>query len=359
MRHRRSHHHVPCALALAVPAVQVAATSRLFAKGIIVKAADGLERLAEVDTVVFDKTGTLTRGEPGLKNADDIDATTLARAAALALASRHPYALAVVKAARERGLQVRPESGVTEIPGSGLTATDQAGHEQRLGSVAWVLGESVRPQGGDTATLWYAETGSAPVGFEFDDAPRSDAGTVVSVLRNAGFGIELLSGDREHAVRKAARAVGIDRWFAGVRPDGKIARIAALGGERRRVLMVGDGLNDAPALATAHASLSPSSAADISQNAADAVFQGEKLEPVLEALGVAQASQRMAVQNFAIAIAYNIVSVPLAMAGHVTPLIAALAMSLSSIAVTGNALRLRNCKVALARVDRSSSGETP
>jgi Cu2+-exporting ATPase len=349
----------PCALALAVPAVQVAATSRLFARGIIVKAADGLERLAEVDTVVFDKTGTLTRGEPSLRNATDIDAGTLASAAALALASRHPYALAVVKAARERGLQVRPESGVTEIPGSGLTATDHTGRERRLGSMAWVLGDGIHPQGADTATLWYAETGSAPVGFEFDDAPRSDAGNVVGALRSAGFDIELLSGDREHAVRTAAHAVGIGRWFAGVRPDGKIARIEALGGEGRRVLMVGDGLNDAPALAAAHASLSPSSAADISQNAADAVFQGEKLGPVLEALGVAQAAQRMAVQNFAIAIAYNIVSVPLAMAGHVTPLIAALAMSLSSIAVTGNALRLRSCKVALARVDRSSSGETP
>jgi Cu2+-exporting ATPase len=346
----------PCALALAVPAVQVAATSRLFAKGIIVKAADGLERLSEIDTVVFDKTGTLTRGEPSLKNASAIDTGVLARAAALAVSSRHPYALAVVKAARERGLQVRPENGVTESPGSGLMATDGTGHERRLGSMAWVLGDGIQPQKKEAATLWYAETGSAPVGFEFDDAPKTDAGKVVGALREAGFAIELLSGDREHAVQKAARAVGISRWFAGVRPDGKIARITALGDAGRRVLMVGDGLNDAPALAAAHASLSPSSAADISQNAADAVFQGDKLEPVLEALGVAQAAQRMAVQNFGIAIAYNIVSVPLAMAGHVTPLIAALAMSFSSIAVTGNALRLRSSKVGLARVERQSSG---
>jgi Cu2+-exporting ATPase len=347
----------PCALALAVPAVQVAATSRLFAKGIIVKAADGLERLAEIDTVVFDKTGTLTRGEPSLKNGGEIDDVTLARAAALASASRHPYAVALVKAAHERGLNVSPKNGVVEVPGSGLTVTDDAGREQRLGSLAWVVGDAAKGTG--TATLWYAETGRPPVGFEFDDAPRADAKSVVTTLRDAGFAIELLSGDREHAVRKAARATGIDRWSAEVRPDGKIARIKLLGEAGRRALMVGDGLNDAPALAAAHASLSPSSAADISQNAADAVFQGEKLEPVIEALGVAQAAQRMAVQNFAIAIAYNIVSVPLAMAGHVTPLIAALAMSLSSIAVTGNALRLRGCKVSLARPVRSPSEQIP
>lgn len=341
----------PCALALAVPAVQVAATSRLFAKGIIVKAADGLERLAEIDTIVFDKTGTLTRGEPELKNGASVDDTTLARAAALAATSRHPYAVALVRAARERRLHVLPRSGVVEVPGAGLTVTDDRGGEQRLGSLAWVVGDSTK--GTEAATLWYAETGRQPVGFEFDDAPRDDAKSVVTTLRDAGFAMELLSGDREQAVSKAARAIGIDRSSAGVRPDGKIARVKALGEEGRRVLMVGDGLNDAPSLAAAHASLSPSSAADISQNAADAVFQGEKLEPVLEALGVAQVAQRMSMQNFGIAIAYNIVSVPLAMAGHVTPLIAALAMSLSSIAVTANALRLKGRRVRLSRPDRT------
>ena len=142
---------------------------------------------------------------------------------------------------------------------------------------------------------------------------------------------------------------GIAEWASEVRPDGKIARLEALKAEGRKVLMVGDGLNDAPALAAAHASLSPSTAADVSQIASDAVFQGEPLAPIIEALSVARASQRMAVDNFAIAIGYNVVSVPLAMLGYVTPLIAALAMSLSSIAVTGNALRLRKRKLTLAR----------
>ena len=134
-----------------------------------------------------------------------------------------------------------------------------------------------------------------------------------------------------------------------MRPDGKIVRLEALKAKGRKVLMVGDGLNDAPALAAAHASLSPSTAADVSQTASDAVFQGVPLAPIIEVLSVARASQRMALENFAIAIGYNIVSVPLAMMGYVTPLIAALAMSLSSIAVTGNALRLRKRKLILAR----------
>jgi len=340
----------PCALALAVPAVQVAATSRLFGKGIIVKASDGLERLAEVDTVVFDKTGTLTRGEPSLKNAGAIGDAVLARAASLAAASRHPYSKAIVKAASDRGLSVKPKGGVIEVPGAGLSARGPRG-EQRLGSKAWVAGACA--ESGGTATLWYFETGAKPVGFEFEDAARSDARAVVGALRGAGYQVELLSGDREQTVQSAARAAGIDEWEGGARPDGKIARLAELKAMGRKVLMVGDGLNDAPALAAAHASLSPSSAADISQNAADAVFQGEPLSPVIELLAVARATQRMALQNFAIAIAYNVVSVPLAMAGHVTPLIAALAMSFSSIAVTANALRLRSSAIAITSMEQT------
>ena len=337
----------PCALALAVPAVQVTATARLFGQGVIVKAADGLERLSEVDTVVLDKTGTLTQGEPALRNADEIDDAMLAAAASLAATSRHPYSRAVVKAARDRGLDVRPAEGAAEVAGSGLSAPGPDGL-RRLGSETWVKGAAA--PGTEAGSLWYAEAGGQPVAFHFDDTVRADAADVVAALRRAGYGVLLLSGDRREAVARAADEAGIRDWRSGVRPDGKIAFLDDLKRAGRRVLMVGDGLNDAPALAAAHASLSPSSAADISQTAADAVFQGHRLAPILETLKVAQTSQRMAVQNFAIALAYNVVSVPLAMAGHVTPLIAALAMSLSSIAVTANALRLRQRRLALETV---------
>jgi Cu2+-exporting ATPase len=334
----------PCAMALAVPAVQVAATGRLFAKGVIVKAADGLERLSEVDTIVFDKTGTLTRGEPSLANADEIDDATLAAAASLAVASRHPYSRAVVRTARERGIAVAAAAGVVEQPGNGLQAPGARG-ERRLGSTSWVTGAGEA----GSASLWYRDGEKAPIALRFEDALRSDAALVVATLRRAGYRVYLLSGDREAPVHAAALDAGIAEWACEVRPDGKIARLEALKAEGRKVLMVGDGLNDAPALAAAHASLSPSTAADVSQTASDAVFQGEPLAPIIEALSVARASQRMAVDNFAIAIGYNVVSVPLAMLGYVTPLIAALAMSLSSIAVTGNALRLRKHKLILAR----------
>ena len=335
----------PCALALAVPAVQVAATSRLFGKGVLIKAADGLERLAEIDTIVFDKTGTLTVGEPALRNGNLLGNDVLARAAVLAAASRHPYARAVVRAAEAAGLTLRPGAGIREVAGFGL---ERAGHEgvERLGSTAWC---GAAADDGGPAAVWYRDVRGAPVALQFEDRLRPDAPEVVQCLHRAGFRTEVLSGDRPSAVEAAAIGSGIGQWMAGTLPAEKIARLGELEAAGRRVLMVGDGLNDAPALAAAHASLSPSTAADISQTAADAVFQGERLAPILEALAVARASRGMALQNFAIAIGYNAVFVPLAMAGLVTPLLAAIAMSASSIAVTANAVRLRTMHLELAQ----------
>jgi Cu2+-exporting ATPase len=202
--------------------------------------------------------------------------------------------------------------------------------------------------GGAGAELWFKPATGAAVVLRFADRLREDAEEVVARLGACGYAIELLSGDREEAVEPIAREAGILRWSAAKKPDEKIARLDVLKGAGRKVLMVGDGLNDAPALAAAHASLSPSSAADISQTAADAIFQGARLAPVLEILAVAKAARRLALQNFALAIAYNIVFVPLAMAGLVTPLIAAVAMSASSITVTANAVRLRTKTLELA-----------
>ncbi len=333
----------PCALALAVPAVQVAATGRLFAKGVIVKAPDALERLAETDAIVLDKTGTLTLGVPRLIDPRALDANVLRQAASLAVHSRHPYSKAIVAAASARGLAPAWRNAVREEAGSGLVADTPSG-EERLGSAEWV---GIADGAGDTdATLWFRRGADAPVSFRFEDALRPDARAAVAALKDAGYAVELVSGDRPKAVASAAAAAGIDTWRAGVRPDGKIARIDALSAGGHKVLMIGDGLNDAPALAAGHASLSPASAADISQTAADAIFQGARLAPVLETIAVARRARAMSLQNFAIALGYNALFVPLAMSGLVTPLIAALAMSASSIAVTGNALRLRTVRLA-------------
>ncbi len=333
----------PCALALAVPAVQVAASSRLFAAGVLVKAADGLERISEVDTIVFDKTGTLTHGQPVLVNPESYDAEVLRAAASLAVASRHPYARAVAAAARQCCGSISPAEHVEETPGYGLKRITTAG-EERLGSADWcgVAGAS-QPE----ASGWFTRQGAEPMAFIFADTVRSDAADTVRALLGAGYTVELLSGDRADAVGPVAAALGITAWRARCKPQDKIARLNELRAEGRKVLMVGDGLNDAPALAAAHASLSPSTAADISQTTSDAVFRGEGLGSIVELIATARRAQSMALGNFAIAGAYNLIFVPIAVAGLVTPLVAAIAMSTSSILVTANALRLRTGQLRL------------
>ena len=317
----------PCALALAVPVVQVVASGRLLRRGILLKSATAQERLATVDTVVFDKTGTLTLGRPDLLLGgwDDDDLRT---AAAIAAASKHPLARALVRAMP--GVPVA--AGVTEVPGCGLEAGDI-----RLGSRRWL---GLAEVAGDDPEMLLARPGRSPVRFVFADCPRPDAAQVVSVLRRRGFHLELLSGDRPAVVEAVAREAGIDIWRGGCAPADKCRRLGELAESGRRVLMVGDGLNDAPALAAALVSMSPSSAIDLTQTIADIVFQGADLAPVAEAIAVSVKAGGLVRQNFAIALAYNLFTIPLAVTGHVTPLIAAIAMSSSSVIVIVNALRL-------------------
>lgn len=326
----------PCGLGLAVPVVQVVASGRLLRNGILLKASDGLERLAAADTVVFDKTGTLTLGSLTLHNAAQISAPAFALAASIAAASRHPLCQALVRCRPD----ARVPAGISEHPGEGLSLVTGDG-EVRLGSRRWcgVTGPSddtddVGPE------LWLARPGGAPVRFTFEDTLRADAAATVAALRKRGLHVEILSGDRPAVVDAVARAAGIDVWRAGCRPGDKIARLQELAAAGRKVLMVGDGLNDAPSLAAAHVSMSPATAADISQAAADFIFQGDRLAPVLEALRVARTARRLMLQNFALSAVYNVLAVPFAVAGLVTPLIAAVAMSASSLAVILNALRL-------------------
>jgi P-type Cu2+ transporter len=214
---------------------------------------------------------------------------------------------------------------------------------ERLGAPAWCGLENAEA----TVTLCYRAADGRLTGFSLVDQLRPEAAGTTQCLARAGFAMEILSGDRPSIVAAVARDLGVQHFGAQLLPTDKIRRLAELSAAGRKVLMVGDGLNDAPALGSAHASLSPATAADISQTAADAIFQGEALAPVLETLGVARAAHRMALENFAIAIGYNLIFVPLAVAGHVTPLLAALVMSVSSLAVTANALRLRTRKVSL------------
>lgn len=324
----------PCALALAVPAVQVAASSRLMKSGILMKSATALERAAAIDTIVFDKTGTLTVGRPRLVDVDMQDAETLRLAARLAARSRHPLCRALVTGA---GADILPLDGAEEVPGNGMRWTGACG-EWRLGHARFVGVAATASDG--CSELWFSRPDAPPHRFRFVDDLRPDAAETIKALHRRGLHMLILSGDRIDAVRKVAEATGIAEWHAAVDPRGKADAIAALKALGRKVLMVGDGLNDAIGLALADASLSPASGIDIAQNAADAIFQGDRLSAVPEFLDVARASRRLAIQNLAMALAYNLVAVPLAIAGLVTPLIAAVAMSGSSLLVVGNALRL-------------------
>ena len=340
----------PCALGLAVPVVQVVATGRLLRRGVLVKSGDALERLASADTVVFDKTGTLTLGSPALIDRDAVPADVLALAASLAAASRHPLSRALAAAAPE----VAPAADVMETPGRGLGLATPAG-EIRLGKADWCGVKEQACGGGDggaASEIWLARPGAAPVRFRFEDSLRPDAVRTVEALRTAGLRPLLLSGDRPEAVAAVAVAVGIEEWRAGCTPQDKLAALETLREDGARVLMVGDGLNDAPALAAARVSMSPSSAADIAQVAADIVFQSRSLQPVAEALTVARRAQALVRQNIGLAVGYNLFAVPLAVAGLVTPTIAALCMSGSSIVVVLNAVRLAGRKRRAGLRDR-------
>ncbi len=324
----------PCALGLAAPAVQVVATGRLFKEGVLVKSGDALERLAEVNTFAFDKTGTLTHGALSLANADEIAPATLLQAAQLARISRHPLARAVVAAAGPGTVA----SDATEIPGVGVEGAID-GTIARFGRADWVGALST---GDDAASeAWFRVGEAEPVRFAFEDEIRADARETLAALRARGLDTEMLSGDRESAAARIAASAGVANWRARLTPAEKIARLDELRGAGRTVAMVGDGLNDAPALAAAHASLSPGAAADASQAAADFVYQGDGLRAVVTAYDVAKQARRRVLENFGFAAAYNFCAIPLAVFGFVTPLIAALAMSGSSIVVTLNALRLR------------------
>jgi Cu2+-exporting ATPase len=329
----------PCALGLAVPAVQVVASGLLMRRGIMLKDGGALERLAGIDTVVFDKTGTLTEGRPELVESPLADVKVWAVAAALGAASRHPLARSLADAAKRRGILPASLRAVVERAGFGMEGTVNR-TLVRLGRREWVGGMHEDAKRAQRSEIWL-RIGDAPaVPFRFEDALRVDAAATVAALKARGLGVMLLSGDHPAAVQSAARRCGIDDWQAHSLPTDKAGALALLRGSDKHVLMVGDGINDAPALAAADVSMSPASAADISQTAASLVFTGPRLEPVVTAITVARRARRLIMQNIALAIGYNAIAVPIAMLGHATPLIAAIAMSTSSIIVTANALRL-------------------
>nr|WP_184019833.1 heavy metal translocating P-type ATPase [Sphingobium boeckii] len=321
----------PCALGLAVPVSQMVACGALMRAGVLVKDGSALERLAEADRALFDKTGTLTLGRPEPVNLTLLDWRQKSVLLALVRGSRHPLSQSLRKAIEAEGITAAAVDEIRETPGMGMTGLFE----------------------GETVALGRAESGSAdlacrfgiegeePVTILFRDSLRPGAEAMPHALAALGIQSSILSGDRASAVAPVARALALTAQ-TGMLPQDKLDAIARLSGSGAKVLMVGDGLNDGPALAAGHVSMAPASASDAGQNAADAVWLGDSIAPVAIAIRAARATMRVVRQNFVMAIGYNVIAVPLAIAGQVTPLIAALAMSGSSIVVVANALRLRS-----------------
>lgn len=327
----------PCALGLAVPVVQVLASSLLFKRGMLLKSGDALERLAMVDTVMLDKTGTLTMGTPVLTNRDGISTDKMQLAASMAMHSKHPLARAVAKAWEGT---MEPLS-VREVPAQGLESTI-GGRAVRLGKRSW-CGNANAP-GDAHMELWLHDGINSPTRFTFADILRPDVTETINALRSSGMDAVLLSGDRAAVAENIAKQANIQEWHADISPVDKTRIIEERIAKGHSVLMVGDGLNDAPALAAATVSMSPATGVDITQNAADIVFRGESLKPIGYIIAIARRAQMLVRENFMLSFAYNIIAVPLAMAGMVTPLIAAIAMSSSSLLVIGNSFRLNRRK---------------
>ncbi|TFI59673.1 cadmium-translocating P-type ATPase [Sphingomonas parva] len=322
----------PCALGLAVPAAQIVAAGALMRAGVLVKDGSALERLAEADRVLFDKTGTLTLGRPELDSLAPLSPEHRPIALGLARASRHPLSQALRKALEAEGVAPADVTDVVEEPGFGMRG---------LWNGAPVLLCRATGVAGEALAVAFVFAGAAPVVLRFRDSMRPDAAMTVAEMERLGLPASIVSGDRAEAVAPVARALHLTAQTA-MTPQDKLDAIERLGRAGHKVLMVGDGLNDGPALAAGHVSLAPASASDVGQNAADAVFLGDSLAPVAAAIRAARRTMAIVRQNFAIAILYNTAAVPLALAGLVTPLVAALAMSGSSVIVVANALRLRS-----------------
>ncbi|TCR01745.1 cation-translocating P-type ATPase [Neorhizobium sp. JUb45] len=329
----------PCALGLAVPVVQVVAAGRLFRNGIMVKDGSAMERLAEVEMIVFDKTGTLTVGRPRLLNGGEIDASHLSMAAGLAAHSRHPLSQTLYT--RHTG-SVPFFEGVEERPGEGLQGFS-GGRTYRLGSRRFACDQNSAGASASSEVVLSVD-GAELAAFRFEDRARSGAEAAMRELLSKNMSTAILSGDRAAVVERLAKRLSIDAWQSDLSPRGKTDAVSAFAEGGRKVMMVGDGINDAPALRAAHVSMAPATAADIGRQAADFVFMHESLAAVPFAHEMSRRAGTLIRQNFGLAIGYNVIAVPIALAGYATPLIAAVAMSTSSLIVVANALRLNHVR---------------
>ena len=321
----------PCALGLAVPAVSTAAIGRLYGMGFLVKSGTALERLAETNQVVFDKTGTLTL--PGITiDAGVLSQEDLSIAKALAQSSAHPLSKALAEALDDQEPALVTE--ITEVPGKGVSGLFK-GQSVALGQGAWLGMASAR-----LALKIGANTTAIPV----SEVLRGGSEALAPALKDLNLRPHVLSGDTVEKTKELAQRLNMPDWQAGVTPEEKFQVIERLQAGENHVAMIGDGINDAAALTAAHSSVAPGSALDAARNAADVILLRPSLEDLPKLFRISRLAVHLSRQNFAIATLYNAIAIPIALAGFATPLLAALAMSLSSITVLLNALRIRIAK---------------
>ena len=330
----------PCALGLAVPVAHIISAGRLFEAGVLMKDGSALERLESMTNAVFDKTGTLTTGEPSLRTTAIPEGELASIAKAMAQRSVHPASRALAKSLVSS--QTVLLSDLHEVAGQGVEAVVN-GKRARLGRREWVA-EIASGNASGEGNSAFAVEGQGLYLSSFSEQLRAGAKTMLDTLKQRGIHTTMLSGDAIDNVATVAKRLGLDDYEAGLKPGDKMAFLQTAAAQGQRTLMVGDGLNDAPALAAAHVSMAPSTASDVGRNAADFVFTRDSLDAVTFACNVALRTGSIVRQNFALAIVYNVFAVPLAMSGYLNPLIAAIAMSSSSIIVVANSLRLQMLK---------------
>ncbi|MEO0997807.1 MAG: heavy metal translocating P-type ATPase, partial [Pseudomonadota bacterium] len=340
----------PCALALATPAALASAATRLAERGLLLIRARLLSVLTPGTVIVFDKTGTLTRGQPTVTQVDVVDAretttTALALAAAIEDGSEHVLARAFadVPAAAAHAVSARQT-----VAGAGVAATID-GVRYRIGRadfVAELTGLPGEPPDDEQTLVYLGRDGGLVAVFTIGDALRADAAEALTALTGAGFEVAIASGDRPGVVAKAAAALGVEHWHGGLTPEAKVGFVRSLRADGRRVVMVGDGINDAPVLAAADGSVAMDAGTALARASADAIVPGKRLLTLAELAAIAAATRRIVRQNLAWALGYNLAAIPLAASGWLAPWMAAIGMSASSLIVVVNALRLRRYRSA-------------
>ena len=362
----------PHALGLAIPLVVSIATERAARGGVLVKDRLALEQMRTVDTVLFDKTGTLTAGQPVvaevLAAAGEKPDHVLSLAAAAETDSEHPLALAIVRAAQDRGLAIPRAAGFASSPAVGVTATVgpsivRVGGPHLLTEASEQELPAVDAWRSDGASILHVLRDGRPIGaLKLVDATRPESRDAVTALHRLGIQVVMITGDAEAVARSVSRELGIDRYFAGVRPEEKAAKVQELQREGRRVAMVGDGVNDAPALAQADVGLAIGAGTDVAIASAGVILASDDPRSVLAVIELSRASYRKMKQNLWWAAGYNIVAMPLA-AGILTPVgfvlpmsVGAILMSLSTVVVAVNAQLLRRLDLDPATVTASVLG---